>query len=58
MKKRQELILPIQKRVFDTIDRYAKQVGADLVLDASNNPTMLYHSTRVDHTQQVIEALK
>ena len=35
-----------------------KQVGADLVLDASNNPTMLYHSTRVDHTQQVIEALK
>ena len=58
MKKRQELIQPIQKRVFDTIDRYAKQAGADLVLDASNNPTLLYNSERIDRTQQIIDALR
>lgn len=58
MKKRQELIQPIQKRVFEAIERYAKQAGADMVLDASNNPTLLYHNARIDHTQQVIEALK
>ena len=58
MKKRQELIQPIQKRVFDALESYAKQVGADMVLDASSNPTLLYFNPRVDHTQQVIQALK
>ena len=58
MKKRQELIQPIQKRVFEAIERYAKQAGADLVLDVSNNPTMLYYNTSVDRTQQIIDALK
>ena len=58
MKKRQELIQPIQKRVFEAIEAYAKQAGADLVLDASNNPTLLYSNPRVDRTQQVIDALK
>ena len=58
MKKRQELIQPIQKRVFDAIERYAQQIGADAVLDAANNPTLLYANPRVDHTQQVIQALK
>lgn len=58
MKKRQELIQPIQKQVFDAIDRYAKQQGVDMVLDSSNNPTLLYNSERIDHTQRIIEALK
>ena len=58
MKKRQELIQPIQKRVFDAIEAYAKQAGADLVLDASNNPTLLYFNTPVDRTEAIIQALK
>lgn len=58
MKKRIELIQPIQQRVFDAIERYATQHGYDMVLDASNNATLLYNSAAVDHTQQVIDALK
>lgn len=58
MKKRIELIQPIQKRVFAAIEAYAKQAGADLVLDSSNNPTLLYNDPSVERTQQVIEALK
>lgn len=58
MKKRQELIQPIQKRVFDAIDRYAKQQGVDMVLDSSNNPTLLYNSERIDRTQSIIDALE
>ena len=58
MKKRVEMITPIQKRVFATIETYAKQVGADLVLDSANNPTLLYNNPSVERTQQVIEALK
>ncbi|WP_418982191.1 OmpH family outer membrane protein [Alistipes sp.] len=58
MKKRLELIQPIQKRVFAAIEAYAKQAGADLVLDSANNPTLLYSNPAVERTQQVIEQLK
>lgn len=58
MKKRVALIQPIQKQVFAAIESYAREVGADLVLDSSNNPTLLYNNPSVEHTQQVIDALK
>ena len=58
MKKRIEMIEPIQKQVFSAIEAYAKQVGADVVLDSANNPTLLHNSERADHTQQIIERLK
>ena len=35
MKKRLELIQPIQKKVFDAISAYAKSHGYDLVLDSA-----------------------
>ena len=58
MKKRMELIQPIQQRVFNTIERYATQYGYDLVIDISANPTVLYYSSKVDYTQQIINALR
>ena len=58
MKKRLELIQPIQKQVFAAIEAYARTAGADVVLDSSNNPTLLYSSPAVERTQQVIDALK
>ncbi len=58
MKTRIERIQPIQKQVFAAIEAYAKQIGADVVLDSSNNPTLLYNNPAVEHTQQVIDALK
>lgn len=58
MKKRLELIQPIQKRVFAAIEAYAKQVRADLVVDSANNPTLLYSNPAVERTQQIIDALK
>ncbi len=58
MKKRLELIQPIQEQVFGAIEAYAKEVGADMVLDSSNNPTLLYNNPAIERTQQVIDALK
>lgn len=58
LKKRVEMIEPIQKQVFAAIEAYAKQAGADLVLDSSNNPTLLYNNPLIERTQQVIDALK
>lgn len=58
MKKRIELIKPIQERVFAAIEAYAKEIGAEVVLDSSNNPTLLYNAASVERTQQIINRLK
>lgn len=58
MKKRLELIQPIQKQVFDAIEAYAEQKGFDMIIDISQNATMLYYSERADHTDQIIQMLK
>ena len=58
MKKRIELIEPIQKEVFAAIEAYARRIGAAAVIDSSNNPTLLYTAETADHTQQVIAALR
>ena len=58
MKKRLELIQPIQKKVFDTIKQYAEKKGYDMIIDISQNATMLYYSERADHTDEIIALLK
>ena len=58
MKQRLELIRPIQERVFGAIEAYARQHGAELVLDSANNASLLFCNPAIDRTQQVIEALK
>ena len=58
MKKRVEMIQPIQKKVFAAIEAYAKQAGADLVLDSANNPTLLYTNPSIERTKHVIDVLK
>ena len=54
MKRRMELIQPIQQRVFETIERFAKAQGYDLVIDIAANPTVLYYSESVDYTNRII----
>ena len=58
MKKRIELIKPIQEKVFGAIELYAKANGYDLVLDKASNTSILYHNNSIDHTAQVIELFK
>ena len=58
VKKRLELIQPIQKQVFAAIEEYAKQKGYDMVIDIAQNATMLYYSPKADHTEAIIALLK
>lgn len=58
MKKRLELIQPIQQKVFAAIEEYAKAKGLDMIIDTAQNATMLYHSAKADHTEAVIALLK
>ena len=52
------MIKPDQKKVFDAIARYASENGFDLVLDATNNPTLLYNAPALDRTEALIQYLK
>ena len=58
MKKRIELIQPIQQKVFAKIEEYAKQKGYEMIIDVAQNATMLYYSPKADHTEAIIELLK
>lgn len=44
MKKRTELIKPIQDKVFAAINQYAEANKYTMVLDVVNNQTLLYYS--------------
>ena len=57
MKKRVELIKPLQTKVFAAIEKYAKANGYDLVLDKASNASILYSGEAIDHTAQIIEEL-
>ncbi len=58
MKKRIELIQPIQQRVFKAIEEYAQTNGYEMVLDVAQNAEILYYSPKADHTQAIIERVK
>jgi len=58
MKRRMELIKPIQDRVFAAIESYAAGRGYDVVLDIASNPTILYHKPSVNHTDAIIAIVK
>lgn len=57
LKKRIEMIKPIQDRVFSVINNYAEANGYEVVLDISSNPTILYYSPSADKTQTIIGLL-
>ena len=58
MKKRIELIQPIQQRVLKAIEEYSQAKGYELVLDVAQNAEVLYYSPKADHTQAIIDQLK
>jgi len=56
-KKRQELIKPIQDKIYDEIQKYAVAKGYDFILDRSSGPTMLYASDRLNKSEDILSAL-
>jgi len=55
-KKRQELIQPIQERVYNAIEKIATNLGYDFIFDkASGGATMLYTNSKFDLSEQVLK---
>ncbi len=58
IKKRLQLIKPIQDEVFAHIKKYADANGFTLVIDIATNPTVIYYSPAIDKTQEIIKLAK
>lgn len=55
--KKQELIKPIQDKVWDAVDKVAKQNGLAIVFDKSGELVMIYTDPRYDYTDFVLDEL-
>src|SRR3984957_4676130 len=56
-KKRQELIKPIQDKIYDEVNKYAIPKGYDVIFDRSSGPTMLYANDRLNKSDDILSAL-
>lgn len=56
-KKRKELIKPIQDKVFDGIQKLAKEEDQDFIFDKSASMTMLFTNAKYDRSDEVLEIL-
>ena len=55
--KKKELLKPIQDKVYDAIQRLAKEKGYDFIFDNSGEFMMLYANNRFDKSDEVIEMM-
>jgi len=56
-KKRKELVKPIQDKVFDAVQKLAKEEGLDFIFDKAGAVTMLYVNAKYDRSDEVLEIL-
>ena len=57
-KRRQELVRPIQDRVFAAIEDYASDRGYDFIFDQGGSAGMIFASPKYDKTEDIIAKLK
>jgi len=56
-KKRQELVKPIQDRLYTAIEEYANDNNYSLILDRSNSSFMMYVNPKMDKSDDVLKKL-
>ncbi|HKK73544.1 MAG TPA: OmpH family outer membrane protein [Saprospiraceae bacterium] len=57
-KRRQELVRPIQDRVFSAIEEYADDRGYDFIFDQSGAAGMIFANPQYDKTDDIVAKLK
>lgn len=56
-KKRQELVKPVQDKVYNTVQKMATQRGYDFVLDKSEGITVIFADPKLDKSDDVLKEL-
>ena len=57
-KRRQELVRPIQDRVYAAIEDYANDKGYDFIFDKSSSGIMIFSNPEYDKTQDILKKMK
>ncbi|MCB0565863.1 MAG: OmpH family outer membrane protein [Phaeodactylibacter sp.] len=57
-KRRQELVRPIQDKVFAAIEEYATERGYDFIFDKSGSTGMIFSNPQYDKTSDIMDKLK
>jgi outer membrane protein len=57
-KKREELVKPIQDKVYNTIERFAQDKGFEFIFDKGSASGMLYADKKNDKTEDIKAILK
>ena len=57
-KKRQELVKPVQDRVFGAITKYAEEKGFDFIFDKGGSAGLIYNNPTFDKTDDMIKEVK
>lgn len=55
--KRQELVKPIQDKVYEAIEKFAKERSYDFIFDKSSSTTILYANPENDKSDDIIKKL-
>ncbi len=55
--KRQELVKPIQDKVYEAIEKYARERGYDFIFDKSSSTTILWANPENDKSDEIIKKL-
>jgi outer membrane protein len=56
-KKREELVKPVQDKVYDAVQKVAKKEGLDFIFDKAGGALMMYANAKYDKTFEVMEEL-
>ena len=57
-KKRQELVRPIQDKVYAAIESYAEDRGYDFIFDKSGAAGIIFSNPQYDKTEDILKSLK
>jgi len=56
--KRQELIQPIQDKVFNAVQQYAKSNNYEIIYDKSGGITIFYSEAHLDKSEEIIKLIQ
>lgn len=56
-KKREELVKPVQDKVFNAIEEYSRQKNYSFVFDKSGSLTIIYADSKMDISDEILDRL-
>ncbi|OJU74559.1 MAG: hypothetical protein BGO09_02910 [Bacteroidetes bacterium 47-18] len=56
-KKRQDLVKPVQDKVFNAVQQFAQQRGAEIVYDKAGGVTIFYADPKLDKSDEIVKMI-